>query len=144
MFAAGSLSGRRKDFHNFGQRPPGSIPQSVAPAKKQVRSVQMEDLVDQLIGSNSQETTRLAVESDLRFLQDASERPMFLENGGLGGFRKKIETDFDRAKFHRPAALLDQQRHFPKIIAAFAITANNLKADPAAVKIFQCRSHVVL
>src|SRR5207245_7647717 len=126
---------------DFSQGLAGSIPERVTSDEKQVGAGQMEDLIDQLIGSNSQKTTRLAAKLDLRFFQDPAKRPMFFENGCLGGIGKKIEIDLNSSKLHRLLALVHQQRHFAKIIAALPVTADDLETNPAAVKVFEGPGH---
>src|SRR5438045_9281515 len=104
----------------------------------------MEHLVDQLIGSDSQEPARLAAKLDFGFLQDSSQRPMLLKNGCLRRLRKKVEVDFDGSKFHRFPVLFDEQSYFAKVITALAVSPDDLETYSAAVKLFQRRGHVML
>src|SRR2546430_3637594 len=69
---------------------------------------------------------------------------MFLKNGGLCPFGKKIEVDFDRSEFDRFLAFVHQQGHFAKVITALPVTPDDLEANPAAIKIFESGGHVML
>jgi len=77
-------------------------------------------------------------------LQNVPQRKVLLENLRTRRLRKKLQVDFDRAKFHRLAGFIQAENDFAKIGFIPAAAPEDLQVDAPLVKLLECRRHVIL
>ena len=81
---------------------------------------------------------------DAAFLEDAPQRPLFLENLPTRFGSETVQINLDRPEFNGLIRAVKEEHHFAEIAAPFAPAAQQPQMNVASIIFLQCRRHVVV